>query len=116
MDKNVAALQRAKQLIDLLCDEMERDQPLHNVQAYLTVALENAKGNAPEVKEIQNEMGMTSSALSRALGNIGEWSYRGKAGLDLIKSRPDYTDRRRKPMVLTPKGEKLATAVAAICH
>lgn len=109
---NTAALKRAKKLIDLLADEMDRTAPLHNVQAFLEVAVSSAEGNALEVKEIQQRLGMTSSALSRALGAIGEWSYTHKPGLDLVKAKMDYTDRRRKPMVLTDRGEKLAQRCA----
>jgi DNA-binding MarR family transcriptional regulator len=113
-NQQVENLVKVKQLIDMLCSEMERDQPLHNVQAYLTVAVATTQGGAPEVREIEQRTGLSSSALSRALGNIGEWSYRNKPGLDLIKARMDYSDRRRKPMVLTEKGEDLAEKIVRI--
>lgn len=115
MNKNkIGMIDKAQRLLDFLCNEMEREAPLHNAWVFLTVAQAHARGEALEVKEIQKRTGLKSASLSRALGALGEWSYKGRAGLDLVTSRPDFQDRRRKPMVLTKKGEKLAAKVAEL--
>ena len=112
--EQTAALIHAKQVIDLLCEEMEREAPLHNVQAFLHIAAASAQGKTVEVKELQEATGLPSSTMSRAMGALGEWSYKDRPGLQLITTKADYSDRRRKPTVLSPKGEKLAGRVAAI--
>lgn len=108
----VADISKANQLLTLLCEHMEREAPLHNAAVFLTIAVAHGEGKALEVKEIQKRTGMKSAALSRALGALGEWSYKGRPGLELVKTVPDYEDRRRKPMALTAKGEKLAAEIA----
>ena len=102
--------------VEFLADNMDRSAPLHNVQLFLQIADATANGEALEVNELQRQLGMTSSALSRALGAIGQWSYTDQPGLDLVVAKPDYSDRRRKPMTLTDKGEKLAIAATKMIH
>lgn len=112
----ITTMARMQDVLQLLCDSMEREAPLHNALVFLTIAEAHAKGGTIEIKEIQKLTGLTSSATSRAVGALGEWSYKKRPGLDLIKSRPDYEDRRRKPMVLTEKGEELAKKVTALLN
>ncbi|MEM7200238.1 MAG: hypothetical protein AAF628_08240 [Planctomycetota bacterium] len=112
MDKS--DIQTARKLIDTLCEEMEREAPLHNVQLFLHIAEAQATDREVDVRALQESSGLTSAACSRALGAIGEWSYKNRPGLDLVTSRADYSDRRRKVMVLTKTGEKLANKITRI--
>lgn len=116
MNKNqIENIVKAKEIIDLLCEEMEQDAPLHNVQIFLHIAAATmAKGENLEVKEIVKEVKLMASPVSRALGALGEMSYKNRPGLGLIEVKPDYEDRRRKPMGLTRKGEKLCKMVAEV--
>lgn len=111
---DAATLTNLTELVDLLCDQMEREAPLHNVQVLLHICAAAAKGDTVEVRELQKETGLSSSALSRALGALSEWSYKGRPGLELVTVRPDYNDRRRKPMTLSEKGKALAVRMTSI--
>ena len=80
------------------------------VEVFLAVAVTPAQTSADLVKRI----GVSQSAVSRHLSILGEYSWRGGEGLDLITLVDDPRDRRGKLAFLSLKGRQMAVRLARI--
>lgn len=80
------------------------DVPIQRAVIFLLIAAAGEEG--AESKDLKEAAGLAASSVSRNVAALGEWP-RGKKGLGLVKTRTDYTDRRRKPVVLTAKGQRV---------
>lgn len=117
-------------LCRFLGDSLRPDILLHAVLIFLEVARAYQRGiankgiGAPrardvgiEMVELQKRVGLSSSAISRIVAELGEWGTRADPqGMGLVSSNPDPQDRRYRPVVLTRKGlgliDKLAGALS----
>lgn len=117
-------------LCRFLGESLRPDILLHAVLIFLEIARAYQRGMAKkgigaarprdvgiEMVELQKRVGLSSSAISRIVAELGEWGTRADPqGMGLVAAQPDPQDRRYKPVVLTHKGvsliEKLAEALA----
>jgi DNA-binding MarR family transcriptional regulator len=56
---------------------------------------------------IASDLNLAQSSVSRNISILSKWKWSRKEGLDLVETREDPMERRRKLVKLTPKGEKL---------
>lgn len=104
---DLQALRALERVMDVLCEEMDKKAPLHQALVFVAAARAEAEGELATTSSLQAETKLSSAALSRILGALQEVKWTGKPGLELLRARMDYTDRRRRPLVVTEKGEKL---------
>lgn len=81
--------------------------PLPYAIAFLMVALDQGQG----VCAYARALGISRSAMSRYLRDIGDRARNGGAGMGLVTLTPHPTDLRRRKVVLTPKGRSVARDV-----
>lgn len=86
------------------------DIPATTVEIFLIVATNSGVSS----KRLCDRTGSSQSAVSRHLSLLGEYSWRGKDGLDLIEIIEDPQDRRSKLAFLRPKGKALAIKLVGI--
>lgn len=97
--------------LDVLIDETSESMPLRQAQAFLSVAIREAKEGAADMRDVGADTGAPSAVASRDLLGLGKRQRSGKSGLGLVVVKEDYTDLRRRPYVLTPKGNKAINAL-----
>jgi DNA-binding MarR family transcriptional regulator len=56
---------------------------------------------------IASDLNLAQSSVSRNISILSQWKWSRKKGLDLVETREDPMERRRKLVKLTPKGKKL---------
>lgn len=86
------------------------DIPVTTVEVFLAVAVNSGISS----KDLRDRVGASQSAVSRHLALLGEYSWRGGEGMDLIEIVEDPEDRRSKLAFLKPKGQTLAIRLSAI--
>lgn len=87
--------------------QYDDDFPIQYLDVFLMVVHESALGNDITQQQIADTLGMTASAVSRAVGALGKVGARGKLGLDLLEMDTDVMDRRKKYLRLTARGKAL---------
>lgn len=101
-------LLRLLKLMEAIGNETgHEDISLHQIKVLLYVALRDAQDNPADSREVAKELGLSTSGVSRAVASLGEYGRGARAGLGLIEAKPDITDRRRKPVMLSRKGLKV---------
>lgn len=95
--------------------EMGQEIPLHVAETFIVIAEAHQRGETIEVSDVRKKLDLKSATVSRTMGVLGPWRPTTKqAGLELIEPELDHTDRRRRPMKLTAKGERLVRNLQAI--
>ena len=89
----------------VLADLTDSSSTLHQLQVFLEVAAAEARGDTLEIGDIAKRVGIERPAASRDIAALGDWHYRQKTGQQLITTKIDPSDRRRKSVVLTRKGD-----------
>jgi hypothetical protein len=110
-----AASRNNKQVVQTLLRALQplsnlrssRSIPLPFVTAFLTVALDEAKG----VNAYAREMGIDRRKMSRYLRDIGGTSRNGGPGLGLVIIKPHPDHPQRTQVFLTEKGRAIGNAV-----
>jgi len=102
---DIQKLKEFKEAVRVLSDLTDHAAPLHQTLVFLETAYAQAKGESIEVAQIADVVDLSTSSTSRNVAALGEWHRSQRAGLQLIKTETDFSDRRRKPVVLTKKGE-----------
>jgi len=64
------------------------------------------------ISELQKQANIEQSTCSRSVAVLSEWQNHEKPGFGLIWTEEDPTERRRKLVHLTEKGEELAATLA----
>jgi len=65
-------------------------------------------------KDLISRVGVSQSSISRHIALLGEFSWSGGPGLELVESIEDPNDRRSKVNFLTIKGRQVAIQLARI--
>lgn len=99
---------RLKAAIATLRDALGKEVEAQTLLALLTVA---EQGEVPQA-DLQRELGIGASAMSRNIGLLGTTGYKNGAGreqegLGLVESWENPMDRRIKLVRLTAKGKVL---------
>ncbi len=99
--------------INALRDGINKEVEAQTLLVLLTVAAEGEVTMA----DLQRDIGVGSSAMSRNVGVLGTTGYRNGAGqvtegLGLLESWENPQDRRQKLVRLTPKGRALVARAA----
>jgi len=97
--------------MDSLIDHTSEVMPARQILAFIAVAAIEADHGYAEVKDVAEQIGAPSGVTSRDLLGLGKRARSGKAGLDLIAVKEDYTDLRRRPYHLTKKGHVALDAI-----
>lgn len=79
--------------------------PAQTIQCFLLIA--SAQGQDIHMRDLQDQMGMVSSSVSRNVAALSQHHRLGKPGLDLVEAYEDPADRRYKRVRLKPKGRQL---------
>jgi DNA-binding MarR family transcriptional regulator len=93
-------------LIDVLQEVREKVDPEMQLQT-LVALLTTAAEPGITMKDLSQLRGISQSAMSRNVDTLGQGFQRDGKGLGLLIAREDPTERRRKVLQLTPKGERL---------
>jgi len=104
-NQDLQALRALERVMDVLCTEMDKSAPLHQGLVFLAAARANVEGELATTKDLQERTKLSSAAISRIIGALQEVKFTGKRGLELLRVKMDYSDRRRRPLMLTEKGE-----------
>ena len=81
--------------------------PLRFVTTFLMVALDEGKG----VSAYARALGISRTAMSRYLRDIGDRARNGGPGLGLVTTQPHPSHFSRRPVVLTAKGRATAKLI-----
>lgn len=90
--------------------ELDADIPAATLHVFLVVAANPGISSKQLLQRVQG----SQSAVSRHLAALGEYSWKGGPGLDLIETVEDPLDRRNKISFLKPKGKQLALKLIVI--
>lgn len=107
----IPACRIAFDIVRKMSELVDGDMPWHQGLIFLIIA--NAD---PEEGITQGELGrmtgLSSSSVSRNIASLGEWHRLQRPGLQLIETREDLRDRRRKPIYPTAKGREVRKELA----
>jgi DNA-binding MarR family transcriptional regulator len=105
-------LDEAIRALEILREQLDPTMPLRTALAFLRIAEHNRLNYAPDLRQIGEELGESSGIVSRDVGILSEYSRAaGGGGLEVVEARVDSKDRRRRNLVLTDKGKKIADAI-----
>lgn len=99
-DSRLATLAKAFDNLRLL----DREVPGQVVSAFLYIA----SHDGCHQQAVLEELGLETASSSRVTDWLSDYHRLGKPGMGLITKTTDPTNRRRKILRLTPKGEELA--------
>ena len=108
---NVISLNTKKmaQVISVL-RQIDPDMPL----SVIVVLMAMADNEPQEARELQRKLGLSTSALGRALTTLGSehWNRSSnKGGYNLVQQHVSPEDRRVRIATLTPKGRALMSTI-----
>lgn len=84
--------------------------PVHFCQVFLLVA----QGEPCTLREIEQRLGLSNSAVSRTLHALGAVNRKGAPGFGLVTVERDPKEGRRFLVLLTAKGRALKRQLEAI--
>mgnify|MGYP004448671141 CR=1 FL=1 len=90
--------------------ELGRDMPIQMAVVFLNVA--NAEGIS--MTELYKSSGISQASCSRNVAALSKLHRLDKPGLDLVFTKEDPQERRRKIVFLTPKGKLLAEKISKL--
>ena len=107
MNKGLRNLYQAVQLFRDLDPELQTQ----TVVCFLLIA--EARDDLP-MRDLQTELAMPSSSVSRNVAALSKHHRLGRAGLDLVEAYEDLADRRFKRVRLTPKGKAFCARIQSL--
>lgn len=105
-------LPRVREVLEKLRSGTEPYIGLHAVVALMLIA--EAMPDGIGQKELEQQAGVSKSAIDRITDQLGEWKDEGVPGLRLIEESVSPQDRRKSVLRLSKKGEKLMRELAEI--
>jgi hypothetical protein len=104
-------LQAAFEVMEVLCEEVGETLPMRQGLALMSVALRSAQNGEADLKDVAKDIAASSAVTSRDLLVLGKRGRNGRAGLNLVAAREDYTDLRRRPYLLTLNGNRVVEKI-----
>ena len=86
----------------------------HQVRLFCLAAAADERGEPKDSRELADQMGLSTSAVSRNLAWFSDRGRLQKPGLRMIEAKPDMNDYRRKPLTLTRKGTGAAKKLGGL--
>lgn len=81
----------------------------------VAIFLKIASHHAPiKMADIANSLGLAQSSVSRNVAYLGDWNRHKQDGHKLVEAYEDPSERRRKLVKLTKKGEKFASKISQL--
>lgn len=77
--------------------------PIQMALCFITVA----QHSGLTMKDLSDMTGLSQSSCSRNIAALSKWHRYQKPGHDVVRSEEDPTERRRKIVFLTAKGERI---------
>lgn len=102
MESGKATLEQAVRLLERL-REFDPDMPVQRALVLLCVGRTGVAG----MEELSREVNLTLSAISRNVAALGQYGFGKSPGLELVETREDPANRKRKLVMLTGKGKKM---------
>lgn len=90
--------------------ELEPEMSIHQAACFMLIA----KFEGLSMKELGDKLGIAQSSTSRNVAALSKWHRLNREGLDLVEAKEDPAERRRKIVMLTPKGRALIEALKMI--
>ncbi len=90
--------------------KIDPEMPMQMAVVFLVVADEEGINMA----DLSKKAAIAQSSASRNVAALSKWHRLNKAGHDLLHTKEDPTERRRKLVYLTPKGKQVAKAIAKL--
>lgn len=75
-----------------------------------------ASHNPCHLQAINDATGLSTNSVSRNTDWLSDWHRLGKPGMGLIKKEVDPTNKRRKIVRLTPRGEGMVRQIKEILY
>ena len=90
----------------------DADMPIQRAVVFLVIA------NSPRItmEKIAKTLNIGNSSVSRNVSALSHWGWGKQPGLDWVSTEDDPEERRRKIIELTPKGQRVLTALLDILH
>lgn len=107
MSAQTRKLQAAFELLSVICDEVDDKMPVRQALAFVAVAIRATTDGEADLRDVAKDIKAVSAVASRDLLAIGMRARNGTEGHDLVAVRQDFKDLRRRPYVLTKKGQTL---------
>lgn len=83
--------------------QIDPEMPIQYVVSFLEIA----RHEGLSVSDLASRMGMAQSSASRQLAALSKFRARLQPGHDLVAAHEDPMERRKKIIMLTPKGKVL---------
>jgi len=90
--------------------KIDPEMPIQMAVIFLNVAADEGLN----MTDLYKRSGVSQASVSRNVAALSKWHRLNKAGHDLVTTKEDPAERRRKVVFLTPKGQLLAKAIAAM--
>lgn len=90
--------------------KIDPEMPLQTAVTFCTVAAEEGI----TMKRLQEKLGFSQSSCSRNVASLSKFHRLNKPGHDLLYTTEDPHERRRKIVMLTPKGKRVAESIKAV--
>lgn len=87
--------------------KIDPEMPMHMAAMFLIVA--NEEGIT--MKTLRERLGISQASCSRNVAALSNAHRLNKPGHDLLMATEDPVERRRKIVMLTPKGKRVAAAL-----
>jgi DNA-binding MarR family transcriptional regulator len=105
-DSTVRRLESFLSQIRVLDDAM----PVQQLACFLAIA--HREGQS--IVELSRSLGLAQSSASRNVSSLSDWDWEKRPGLDLVETKVDPLELRKKQVVLTSKGRRLVEQIESI--
>lgn len=106
-------MEKAYEKMIKIVEELRKFDPAMQVQT-VAVFLVVASKPGVSMSEIAKEVDIAQSSVSRNVAALSKWHRLNKRGHDLVYSTEDPSERRRKVVMLTHRGEQLAKLIREV--
>lgn len=107
-------LQAAYEVLCVLCECTSDSMPIRQALAFVATARRAATDGEADLRDIAKDINAEGAVASRDLIGLGIRSRNGSEGHDLVTVKRDMKDLRRKPYVLTTKGQALVEKLVGV--
>lgn len=97
-------------VLKVLAEKLDETMPLRTAMVFVKVAqmILRDTSDPPDFVRVAEELDIPSGLMSRDVGTLSQYSRSVHGGgLDVVEAITDLTDRRRKRLRLTDKGQKI---------